>query len=779
MATKTFADLKSDVQKWLNRNDPEIINLIPNFVSLAEQEFSRSVKIPMDEGHYQEQVGLDETYITIPDDLLSPIAMYVNAQPYTRVNGYGYFKTLATNNQEGQYFCKFEDRFLFYPELTAGDIVVVTYHKELKPLEIDSDTNAALEYGYDLMLYWTLKHASMFLRDPDNEQYWTKKAQEALVTMEQTFDEFHWKGSPLRVLGVGKKEVTNNSNTSTNYSRSSVVSVNGKTGSVVLSASDVNAYSKAESDGKYAPAGAVGAVDSINGQTGTVVLTASDVGAITRADADGRYALYGSTVESINNLRGRDITLTARDVGAAISKTSSESDFDSYDLSNATGFIGLTTNTMTNGPSGVVDFRGDVLQVMSPDFSHSTQVLYRHNENKIYTRTQVSGAWGAWAEIGAASGGGGTGGAVTSVNSLTGDVILGASQVGAYSKAEIDTQLGALVPKTFTVAGHPLSGNISISASDVGTYSSSEIDTKIAAAGTFDPTSYYTKTQANAQFVDVAGDTMTGQLEINYAPALNSQKAMLRQAGNGDRTAAATLRYLTNSPNANWTWETILNGTIGYTIGNDASNSSNIKLVVDQSAVQANHFRNLDGTEVYAPWNKPSAADLNIYSKSEVDAKVAAGSTPANMMTTDTTQTISGVKTFTAEGITFSGTVDMQNCGWVIIPSPVYPNSPVPKSYVDNFIGKDIASGTDLNSVIEPGFKFISSANALTGMNLPTAAVGENCALMVCRSDTNNVVQKLWITTKSDGTAADVGEYIRCKFNTWSNWMKSALTQAQ
>ena len=82
----------------------------------------------------------------------------------------------------------------------------------------------------------------------------------------------------------------------------SVSSVNGKTGTVVLDASDVGALPD-----DYTPPAAP--VSSVNGKTGTVVLSASDVGALPRS--------YSPTfpVTSVNGKYGA-VVLSASDVGA-------------------------------------------------------------------------------------------------------------------------------------------------------------------------------------------------------------------------------------------------------------------------------------------------------------------------------------------------------------------------------------------------------------------------------------------------------------------------------
>ena len=99
--------------------------------------------------------------------------------------------------------------------------------------------------------------------------------------------------------------------TSTVQSR--LLKTGGSTGQVLAKASGTN-Y-----DVAWTTVSGGGAVDSVNGQTGTVVLTASDVGAL--ADT------YTAPVSSVNTKTGA-VTLTASDVGALSSSTTFVSSFN-------------------------------------------------------------------------------------------------------------------------------------------------------------------------------------------------------------------------------------------------------------------------------------------------------------------------------------------------------------------------------------------------------------------------------------------------------------------
>jgi hypothetical protein len=117
-----------------------------------------------------------------------------------------------------------------------------------------------------------------------------------------------------------------------------VQSVNGKSSaSITLTSGDVgalattavgvaNGVAQLDASGKVPAAqlpagGGGGAVDSVNGKTGTVVLTSADVGALDQTAGDARYVQpAGIPVQSVAGKTGA-VTLVAADVGAEATGT--------------------------------------------------------------------------------------------------------------------------------------------------------------------------------------------------------------------------------------------------------------------------------------------------------------------------------------------------------------------------------------------------------------------------------------------------------------------------
>ena len=119
-----------------------------------------------------------------------------------------------------------------------------------------------------------------------------------------------------------------------------VASVNGKTGDVVLTASDVGALPDT-----YTPPAAP--VDSVNGQTGTVVLDYSDVGAL-----PDTYTPPAAPVQSVNTQTG-DVVLPVPPSGGTTGQVLAKDTNTDYDYSWQTVSGGGAVDSV-NGQTGTV-----------------------------------------------------------------------------------------------------------------------------------------------------------------------------------------------------------------------------------------------------------------------------------------------------------------------------------------------------------------------------------------------------------------------------------------
>lgn len=232
----TYGDLKTAVASWLNRRDDATLNKIPLFINFATKQFTRLMKLP----YYESRVFLTavegKSFVNIPNDFLSAKHIMVNGVPQTRVdvdtfqrlnsgtgtqrppeprgvvgdtttNNTGRIIIGGTNNNtlagattaQENFFMRVGDQLHFLPALTVGDVVEMIYRRDIPELKEDSDSPYFLLVASDVMLYLTLRHAAIFLRDNEQEAYWNQKATEAAAALQEQLDEAEWSGSSLVV----------------------------------------------------------------------------------------------------------------------------------------------------------------------------------------------------------------------------------------------------------------------------------------------------------------------------------------------------------------------------------------------------------------------------------------------------------------------------------------------------------------------------------------------------------------------------------------------------
>lgn len=152
--------------------------------------------------------------------------------------------------------------------------------------------------------------------------------------------------------------------------------------------------------------GTVGAVDSVNGQTGTVVLTANDVDAYTKEESDGKYATKAE-IPSTDNLATKDeLSLKAdkSSLGDYLLKTEAQSTYETISgaqgkyqskLTAGTG-IEITGENVIN-----VTLDTNIYQVVEslPDSGINPNKIYlvlsaESGETNLYTEyLYVNGKW--------------------------------------------------------------------------------------------------------------------------------------------------------------------------------------------------------------------------------------------------------------------------------------------------------------------------------------------------------------------------------------------------
>ena len=203
MPITTFAELKSNVTDFLNRDDLDAI--APTFIDLAEADMNRRVRHWRMEGRATAEV--DTQYSAIPADFLEVITFHITS---------GDLRPLELISQGEMLRRRYENLDTSgkpaYYALTAGEIEVYptpdgTYNAELYyysriPALSDSNTsNWVLEYHKDLYLYGSLIHSAPYLKNDERTQVWAALYQSAIdgINAESESSKFGGSGRRMKI----------------------------------------------------------------------------------------------------------------------------------------------------------------------------------------------------------------------------------------------------------------------------------------------------------------------------------------------------------------------------------------------------------------------------------------------------------------------------------------------------------------------------------------------------------------------------------------------------
>lgn len=205
MAISTYAELKSAVADWLNRDD--LVSVVPTFVALAEADLDRQVR------HWKMEkratAELDTQYSAVPADWVETVRFYLTdgqTFPLELVSQAAMLDLRARSaDAQGR-----PSRYA----LSAGQIEVfptpdATYNAELlyiariPALSDSTTTNWLLETAPDAYLYGALMQAAPYLKDDARIAVWAGLYQQAVAGLNQASDAARYSGTGLRVKNRG------------------------------------------------------------------------------------------------------------------------------------------------------------------------------------------------------------------------------------------------------------------------------------------------------------------------------------------------------------------------------------------------------------------------------------------------------------------------------------------------------------------------------------------------------------------------------------------------
>tara|TARA_R110002020_G_scaffold319461_2_gene535362 strand:+ start:441 stop:1067 length:627 start_codon:yes stop_codon:yes gene_type:complete len=174
MAISTYAELKTTIASWLDRED--LTDVIPDFIALTESRHRRDFKIRRMETRVTANTIADTEYYSLPDNYVSMRNIQLNTDPKTsleyltpeimdRVKG-------GSSTGKPKAYSIIGNNFQLRPIPDGVYEIEMLYYKYFTPLSDSNTTNDMLTYHPDIYLYGALVEAEPYLQNDKRLQTW-------------------------------------------------------------------------------------------------------------------------------------------------------------------------------------------------------------------------------------------------------------------------------------------------------------------------------------------------------------------------------------------------------------------------------------------------------------------------------------------------------------------------------------------------------------------------------------------------------------------------------
>ena len=201
MAITTYAELKTSITDFLNRDDLDTV--APTFISLAEADLQRRVRHWR--GEKRSTAEIDTQYSAIPADFVEAIRFYItggDTRPLELISQAELldrkFRNLNTSGQPA-YYAITAGEIEVYPVPDATYTSELYYNARVPALSDSTTTNWLLEYYPDAYLYGSLVHSAPYLKEDARLQTWAALYQSAVDAINNESESSKFGGSGRRL----------------------------------------------------------------------------------------------------------------------------------------------------------------------------------------------------------------------------------------------------------------------------------------------------------------------------------------------------------------------------------------------------------------------------------------------------------------------------------------------------------------------------------------------------------------------------------------------------
>lgn len=195
----TFAELKTDIAKWLNREGmTEITDMSGDFLDFAQRRIFRDCDLRAMEATH----STTSDTLTLPADFLRTKQLYyVSDSCYVPIKGSSFNNVLHAKSTTAapRFYTIVGDSLFLGPEPDQVYNLTLVYYKPLTLLSDANTTNWLSTNVPELLLYGALVEASFYLKDDQRASVWLAKFGECYKSLKENEERQDYEGGSLQV----------------------------------------------------------------------------------------------------------------------------------------------------------------------------------------------------------------------------------------------------------------------------------------------------------------------------------------------------------------------------------------------------------------------------------------------------------------------------------------------------------------------------------------------------------------------------------------------------
>jgi hypothetical protein len=201
MSITTYAELKSNITDFLNRDDLDTVS--PTFISLVEADMNRNIRHWKMEARSTAEI--DTKYSAIPADLLEPIRFHVTSGDTNPLELISQSQLLSRQAQslntsgKPRYYALSAGELQVHPAPDGVYDAELYYYQKIPALSDSNTTNWLLGEYPDAYLYGALVHSAPYLKEDARITTWAALYQSAVDAINAVSDQTKYGGSGRRL----------------------------------------------------------------------------------------------------------------------------------------------------------------------------------------------------------------------------------------------------------------------------------------------------------------------------------------------------------------------------------------------------------------------------------------------------------------------------------------------------------------------------------------------------------------------------------------------------